>query len=82
MTELWVPDRDGRKRDVILGYDDNVRNYQVWSNAPGPADHKCDVVAIIDRPHSPGVQRCGWTVCCISYSGHIFAHGDIGMPTV
>jgi len=25
MTELWVKDRNGKVRDVILGYDDNVR---------------------------------------------------------
>ena len=24
MTELWVRDRDGNARDVVLGYDDNV----------------------------------------------------------
>ena len=24
MTELWVKDRNGKARDVILGYDDNV----------------------------------------------------------
>ena len=24
MTELWVKDKFGRSRDVILGYDDNV----------------------------------------------------------
>lgn len=25
MTELWVKDKFGQYRDVILGYDDNVR---------------------------------------------------------
>lgn len=25
MTELWVKDRHGQARDIILGYDDNVR---------------------------------------------------------
>jgi hypothetical protein len=25
MTELWVKDKRGEKRDVVLGYDDNVR---------------------------------------------------------
>lgn len=25
LTELWVPDRYGKKRDIVLGYDDNVR---------------------------------------------------------
>ena len=24
LTELWVRDRDGNARDVVLGYDDNV----------------------------------------------------------
>ena len=24
LTELWVKDRDGKARDVVLGYDDNV----------------------------------------------------------
>lgn len=25
MTELWVKDKFGKPRDIILGYDDNVR---------------------------------------------------------
>lgn len=25
MTELWVKDKHGQARDIILGYDDNVR---------------------------------------------------------
>lgn len=25
MTELWVKDRDGNARDIIIGYDNNVR---------------------------------------------------------
>lgn len=25
MTELWVKDKHGEARDIILGYDDNVR---------------------------------------------------------
>ena len=29
MTELWVRDRDGNARDVVLGYDDNVSLLQV-----------------------------------------------------
>ena len=28
MTELWVRDRDGNARDVVLGYDDNVSGPQ------------------------------------------------------
>ena len=24
LTELWVKDRDGNTRDIVLGYDDNV----------------------------------------------------------
>ncbi|KAJ8077565.1 hypothetical protein PM082_001997 [Marasmius tenuissimus] len=24
LTELWVKDRNGKARDVVLGYDDNV----------------------------------------------------------
>lgn len=27
LTELWVPDRNGNLRDVVIGYDDNVRRY-------------------------------------------------------
>lgn len=26
MTELWVKDKEGKARDIILGYDDNVRS--------------------------------------------------------
>ena len=25
LTELWVKDRDGKARDIVLGYDNNVR---------------------------------------------------------
>lgn len=26
LTELWVKDKKGQLRDIVLGYDDNVRN--------------------------------------------------------
>lgn len=27
LTELWVKDKLGKPRDVVLGYDDNVRRF-------------------------------------------------------
>lgn len=30
MTELWVKDKNGNARDVILGYDDNVRPFYLF----------------------------------------------------
>ena len=41
MTELWVKDKHGKPRDIILGYDDNVRILddilcQFWILFPGP----------------------------------------------
>jgi len=32
LTELWVKDKLGKPRDIVLGYDDNVRIYLLSSS--------------------------------------------------
>ena len=30
LTELWIPDRDGKPRDIVLGYDNNVQSTHLY----------------------------------------------------
>lgn len=89
MTELWVPDRDGKKRDVILGYDDNVCVSLMFPMFPLTSNY---LVAVVVRPCSPSVQRGCWKVCfgcghyCIANTEDRYANrlknGTFSIPIV
>lgn len=62
LTQLWVNDKNGLKRDVILGYDDNVSKTRLsvacfLSNALICLDQ------VIHRPRTPVFQRHRGTIC-------------------
>lgn len=61
MTELWVKDKFGKARDIILGYDDNV-SFTTYINFRGFIDILAWIDPALTGSCSPCFQPDCWEV--------------------